>query len=127
MSSSKHVNVIREKAMNFSVRMYHLNDYLIEKRKYSIADQVFRSGVSIGANIAEAVRAESNSDFVHKYAIAMKEAEETLYWLELAHRVELLDDKLFESLYADCEELIKLGTSITMAMLRKIKNEMNNS
>jgi four helix bundle protein len=127
MSSSKHVNVIREKAMNFSVRMYHLNDYLIEKRKYSIADQVFRSGVSIGANIAEAVRAESNSDFVHKYAIAMKEAEETLYWLELAHRVELLDDKLFESLYADCEELIKLGTSITMAMLRKIKNEKNSS
>ncbi|MBO5824518.1 MAG: four helix bundle protein [Prevotella sp.] len=127
MSSSKHVNVIREKAMNFSVRMYHLNDYLIEKRKYSIANQVFRSGVSIGANIAEAVRAESNSDFVHKYAIAMKEAEETLYWLELAHRVELLDDKLFESLYADCEELIKLGTSITMAMLRKIKNEKNNS
>ena len=127
MSSSKHVNVIREKAMNFSVRMYHLNDYLIEKRKYSIADQVFRSGVSIGANIAEAVRAESNSDFVHKYAIAMKEAEETLYWLELAHRVELLEDKLFESLYADCEELIKLGTSITMAMLRKIKNEKNNS
>lgn len=127
MCSSKHVNVIREKAMNFSVRMYHLNDYLIEKRKYSIADQVFRSGVSIGANIAEAVRAESNSDFVHKYAIAMKEAEETLYWLELAHRVELLDDKLFESLYADCEELIKLGTSITMAMLRKIKNEKNNS
>lgn len=127
MSSSKHVNVIREKAMNFSVRMYHLNDYLMEKRKYSIADQVFRSGVSIGANIAEAVRAESNSDFVHKYAIAMKEAEETLYWLELAHRVELLDDKLFESLYADCEELIKLGTSITMAMLRKIKNEKNNS
>ena len=127
MSSSKHVNVIREKAMNFSVRMYHLNDYLIEKRKYSIADQVFRSGVSIGANIAEAVRAESNSDCVHKYAIAMKEAEETLYWLELAHRVELLDDKLFESLYADCEELIKLGTSITMAMLRKIKNEKNNS
>ena len=127
MSSSKHVNVIREKAMNFSVRMYHLNDYLIEKRKYSIADQVFRSGVSIGANIAEAVRAESNSDFVHKYVIAMKEAEETLYWLELAHRVELLDDKLFESLYADCEELIKLGTSITMAMLRKIKNEKNNS
>lgn len=123
MSSSKHVNVIREKAMNFSVRMYHLNDYLIEKRKYSIADQVFRSGVSIGANIAEAVRAESNSDFVHKYAIAMKEAEETLYWLELAHRVELLDDKLFESLYADCEELIKLGTSITMTMLRKIKNK----
>ena len=127
MSSSKHVNVIREKAMNFSVRMYNLNDYLIEKRKYSIADQVFRSGVSIGANIAEAVRAESNSDFVHKYAIAMKEAEETLYWLELAHRVELLDDKLFESLYADCEELIKLGTSITMSMLRKIKNEKNNS
>ena len=114
-------NLIREKAMAFSKRIYHLNEYLIEKRKFSLADQVFRSGTSIGANLSEAVRAESDSDFVHKYAIAMKEAEETRYWLELAWRVDLLDDKLYMSLKKDCEELIKLGTSITLTMLRKIK------
>lgn len=121
MSEDKR-NIIREKAMNFSVRMYHLNEFLIEKRKYSIADQVFRSGTSIGANLSEAVRAESDQDFVHKYGIALKEAEETLYWLELSHRVELIDARLYESLRYDCEELIKLATSIILSVLRKIKS-----
>ena len=121
MSADKR-NIIREKAMNFSVRMYHLNEFLIEKRKYSIADQVFRSGTSIGANLSEAVRAESEQDFVHKYGIALKEAEETLYWLELSQRVELIDTRLYESLRYDCEELIKLATSIILSVLRKIKN-----
>lgn len=121
MSSSRSSNIIREKAMLFSVRIYHLNEYLVNKKKFSLADQVFRSGTSIGANIAEATRAESNSDFVHKFSIAMKEAEETLYWLDLSFRVGLLEQNLYESLYADCEELLKLGTSITMTMLRKIK------
>ena len=121
MSEDKR-NIIREKAMNFSVRMYHLNEFLIEKRKYSIADQVFRSGTSIGANLSEAVRAESEQDFVHKYGIALKEAEETLYWWELSQRVELIDTRLYESLRYDCEELIKLATSIILSVLRKIKN-----
>ena len=121
MSEDKR-NIIREKAMNFSVRMYHLNEFLIEKRKYSIADQVFRSGTSIGANLSEAVRAESEQDFVHKYGIALKEAEETLYWLELSQSVELIDTRLYESLRYDCEELIKLATSIILSVLRKIKN-----
>ena len=121
MSEDKR-NIIREKAMNFSVRMYHLNEFFIEKRKYSIADQVFRSGTSIGANLSEAVRAESEQDFVHKYGIALKEAEETLYWLELSQRVKLIDTRLYESLRYDCEELIKLATSIILSVLRKIKN-----
>lgn len=120
-SRSKGGNLIREKAMAFSERMYHLNEYLTGKRKFSLADQVFRSGTSIGANLAEAVRAESDSDFVHKYSIAMKEAEETRYWLELAWRVELLDDRMYKSLRNDCDELIRIGTSIMLAMLRKIK------
>ena len=121
MSEDKR-NIIREKAMNFSVRMYHLNEFLIEKRKYSIADQVFRSGTSIGANLSEAVRAESEQDFVHKYGIALKEAEETLYWLELSQSVELIDTRPYESLRYDCEELIKLATSIILSVLRKMKN-----
>ena len=73
--------------MLFSVRIYHLNEYLVNKKKFSLADQVFRSGTSIGANLAEATRAESDSDFVHKFSIAMKEAEETLYWLDLSFRI----------------------------------------
>lgn len=120
-SRGKGGNLIREKAMAFAERMFHLNEYLIEKRKYSLADQVFRSGTSIGANLSEAVRAESDSDFVHKYSIAMKEAEETRYWLELAWRVKLIDDRMYRSLRHDCDELIKIGTSIVLAILRKMK------
>jgi four helix bundle protein len=119
--ASKKNSIIRKKAMDFSVRMFHLNDYLIKQRKFSLADQVFRSGTSIGANLSEAFRAESDSDYVHKYSIAMKEAEETMYWLELAYRVDLLDEKLYQSLRSDCEELIKMGTSTILTMLRNIK------
>ena len=112
--------------MQFSVRIYHLNEFLIEKRKFALADQVFRSGTSIGANVSEAKRAESESDFVHKYSIAMKEAEETLYWLELAFHTGLLDERLYLSLKNDCEELLKIGTSTIMTMLRKIKGSKND-
>ena len=121
MSGNKN-SIIREKAMAFSVRMYHLNEFLMEKNKYSIANQIFRSRTSIGANLSEAVRAESDKDFVHKYGIALKEAEETLYWLDLSRQVGLIDLKLYESLRQDCEELIKLGTSITLTVLKKINN-----
>jgi four helix bundle protein len=114
-------NLIRQKSMDYAVRIYHLNEYLIQQKKFTLADQVFRSGTSIGANISEAIKAESDADFVHKHSIALKEAEETLYWLELAYRVDLLEEKLYKSLQADCLEIIKLGTSITLTMLRKIK------
>ena len=116
-------NLIRQKAMDYAVRIYHLNEFLQKQRKFALADQVFRSGTSIGANISEAIKAESLSDFVHKYAIALKEAEETLFWLELACKVSLLEEKLYVSLRDDCLELIKLGTSIQLTMLRKIKAE----
>ena len=109
--------------MDYAVRIYHLNEYLLKQKKFTLADQVFRSGTSIGANISEAIKAESDADFIHKYSIALKEAEETLYWLELSYRVGLLEEKLYSSLQNDCLEIIKLGTSITLTMLRKIKAE----
>ena len=68
-------NLIRQKAMDYAVRIYHLNEFLLTKKKFTLADQVFRSGTSIGANISEAIKAESDADFVHKYNIALKEAE----------------------------------------------------
>ena len=116
-------NLIRKKSMDYAVRIYHLNEYLLKQKKFTLADQVFRSGTSIGANISEAIKAESDADFIHKYSIALKEAEETLYWLELSYRVGLLEEKLYSSLQNDCLEIIKLGTSITLTMLRKIKAE----
>ena len=74
----------------------------------AIANQLLRSGTSIGANNAEACNAISKADFKSKSYIALKEARESLYWIELLHRNNYLDDKQYSSIYADCEELVKI-------------------
>ena len=74
----------------------------------NICNQLLRAGTSIGANNAEATNAVSRQDFRSKSYIALKEARESLYWIELLHRNAYLDDKQYESIYADCEELVKL-------------------
>ena len=76
----------------------------------TLANQLLRSGTSIGANNAEATSAISKADFKSKSYIALKEARESLYWLELLHRNNYLTDAQFNSLYADCEELVKVFT-----------------
>ena len=76
-------NVILEKTFSFSLRIVELCNILEENRKYAIANQLLRSGTSIGANVREAQNAESQQDFIHKFKIAAKEAEETMYWLDI--------------------------------------------
>ena len=76
----------------------------------TLANQLLRSGTSIGANNAEAISAISKADFKSKSYIALKEARESLYWLELLHRNNYLDDKQYQSIYTDCEELVKVLT-----------------
>ena len=76
----------------------------------TLANQLLRSGTSIGANNAEATSAISKADFKSKSYIALKEARESLYWLELLHRNNYLDDRQFQSIYNDCEELVKVLT-----------------
>ena len=101
------------KAKRFALRIFKLSKYLKrEKGEYEIAKQIFRSGTSIGANIAEAQYAESNSDFVHKLRVAIKESNESHYWLELLYESETIDEKMFQSLESDCRELTKLLTYI---------------
>ncbi len=77
-----------------------------------MAKQILRSGTSIGANIRESVYGESKADFVHKLRIALKEASETEYWLELLHETNYIEEKEYKSLVEDCVELIKLLTAI---------------
>ena len=74
----------------------------------TLANQLLRSGTSIGANNAEATNAISDTDYRSKSFIALKEARESLYWLQLLHRNGYIDDKQFESIYGDCEELVKI-------------------
>jgi four helix bundle protein len=78
------------------------------KKEFVISKQILRSGTSVGANYREAQNAESKSDFIHKLGIAQKECDETLYWLELLQATSLIEQKMFDSIYKDASELLKM-------------------
>ena len=111
---SEFSKVMMDKCMNFSIRIVNLCHFLNEeKHEYNIANQLFRSGTSIGANYAEAQNAISRKDFIAKVYISLKECNESLYWIELLHRTRIITHEQYESIYADCEELKKILVSIT--------------
>ena len=83
-----------------------------QKKEYVISKQIYKSGTSIGANIAEAQRAQSTADFVSKMKIALKEANETQYWLQLLHDTHYLSDREFDSIHEDLVEVLKILTAI---------------
>ncbi|MBN8656109.1 MAG: four helix bundle protein [Anaerolineae bacterium] len=106
-------NVVKEKSFAFAIRIVNLYKFLTsEKKEFVLSKQLLRSGTAVGALVREAEQAESKADFVHKLAIALKEANETEYWLELLHQTEYLEQKAFESIHNDNVELLKLLTSI---------------
>lgn len=106
-------NIVADKSKMFAVRIVKLYQYLCtEKREFVLAKQLLRSGTSIGANVKEAIRGQSKADFISKMSIALKEASETEYWLELLYETDFLDKNQFESIYADNQELLKILTSI---------------
>ena len=107
-------NAIVAKSKNFALRTIKLYQYLsAEKKEFVLSKQVLRSGTSIGANVKEAIRGQSKADFYAKMNIALKEASETEYWLELLHESDYIDKAAFENIYADCQEILKLLVSIT--------------
>ena len=107
-------DIMQDKCLNFAVRIVNLCDFLNkEKGENKIADQLYRSGTSIGANYSEAQCAISRSDFLAKVYISLKECNESLYWLQLLSRTNKLNKQQFDSIYEDCEELKRLLTSIT--------------
>jgi four helix bundle protein len=106
-------NAIKTKSFAFAVRIVNCYKFLIEdKKEFVMSKQLLRSGTAIGALYREAEQAESKKDFVHKMAIAQKECNETMYWLELLVATNYISKEQFESLNADAIELIKLITSI---------------
>ena len=110
-------NAIVEKSKRFALRIIKLYQHLCaEKREYVLAKQLLRSGTSIGANIREALRGQSRADFYAKLTIALKEADETAYWLELLYESGYIGKRGFESLYGECQELIRLLVSITKTL-----------
>lgn len=106
--------IMEDKCMSFAVRIVNLCRFLNEeKREYRISDQLFRSGTSIGANLAEAQCAISKNDFIAKIYISLKECNETLFWLNLLYKTSYLTRQQYDSIYESCEELKKILTSIT--------------
>ena len=140
-------DAIQDKCLAFGDRVIKLNDYLLKeaantkptykivkgKRVYeksvpvylqsvsNLCNQLLRAGTSIGANNAEACNAVSKQDFRSKSYIALKEARESLYWIELLKRNNYIDEKQYQSIYADCEELVK----ILVARCKKLDAELN--
>ncbi|MBR4452069.1 MAG: four helix bundle protein [Clostridia bacterium] len=106
-------NPILEKSVKFAERIVKLDKYLKDKNEFVLSNQILKSGTSIGANVTESTRAQSKADFHTKMTIALKEADETKYWLGLLKAGEYIDDKAFDSLNDDCEEIIKLLVAIT--------------
>ena len=107
-------NVIVTKSKDFAVRIIRAyKDLTAEKSEYIMSKQLLRSGTSIGANVKEAIRGQSKPDFYAKLNIALKEASEAEYWLEILYETDYIDKKLYESINSDCEEIIKLLVSIT--------------
>ena len=109
---------------NFGKRIILLCQFLLDKYEtnriiFRLVDQLLRCGTSIGANISEGQDAVSNADFVNKHAIALKEARETLYWLELLHETNYLNDDEFQSIYNDCNQLT--GSLVNMIKANKNK------
>ena len=109
------------KAKAFAVRMVKFVRFLEkEKHEYTLSKQILRSGTSIGANLHECINAQSKADFINKLQIALKEANETEYWLELFFESEIVDKQMFESLHSDLNELI----SLLIASVKTAKNNL---
>ena len=107
----------RQKSKFLAVRMVRLHQYLCnEKKEYVLSKQLLRSGTSIGANIAESECAISKKDFLAKIYIALKECNETLYWLELLYDTDYLTQNEYLSIRADCEELRKILSATTKTL-----------
>ncbi len=107
------MSIVGEKSKRFAVRIVRMYRYLRQEKKETIlSKQLLRSGTSIGANIAEAEYAASRADFAAKMRIALKEASETLYWIDLLGETEYLTISQYASIHRDAEELKKLLAAI---------------
>lgn len=106
-------NVVKEKSFSFALRIVKLYQFLTEERReFVLSRQLLRSGTAIGALVREAEQAESHADFIHKMAIALKEANESAYWIDLLNQSGYIDIDGYESIYPEIVELLKLLTAI---------------
>jgi len=121
-------NVLRNKSFLFAKRVVFCVKYLREKNEFVMSRQLLRSGTAIGALVREAEMAESKKDFIHKLYISLKEANETVYWIDLLTETNYLVSENGNSLKADCTELIKLlVASIKTSKTKKLMTTISSS
>ena len=105
--------LIEKRSYLFALRIVKAYKYLTKQQnEHVLSKQMLRSGTSIGAMMREAKFAQSRADFINKVSIALKEANETLYWIELLHESEYIDDKTFESIHNEADEITSILASI---------------
>lgn len=114
-------SIMIQKASDYAVAIIELNKTLLKKKEYEISCQIKRSGTSIGANYSEACDAESKADFVHKMTIALKEANETIYWLKVLYGSKLISQKQYDYLMKDLDEIYRVLTASIKTAKEKLK------
>lgn len=105
-------NIIKEKTFEFAKEIVYLYKNLADNKEFVLSKQILRSGTSIGANVREAEHAQSIADFIHKLSIALKEANETEYWLDLLYETQYMTVEVFQNIKNKIVEILKLLTSI---------------
>ena len=116
-------DVLKEKSFVFAVRIVKFASWLrTERNEYVLSKQILRSGTAVGALISEAAYGQSKADFAARMTIALKEANETIYWIKLLHASEIIDAQMAESLSADAEELLAMLIS-TVKTAKKVNND----
>ena len=120
MIVEKSDNIIQDLSFNFAVRVVKFYKHLTESKKvYVLSKQILRSGTSIGANVRESIHAQSSADFINKLNIALKEADETEYWLELLSASDIINEDEFSSMSKDVKQII--GTLVKIIKSSKAK------
>ncbi len=106
------MSILKDKSYGFALEIVRLSQYLVaDKKEYVLSKQLLRSGTAVGALIREAEFAQSKKDFIHKMSIALKEANETLYWLDLLKDTSYLVEDKYMSLHSVCKELVAMLVS----------------
>jgi four helix bundle protein len=120
-------NAVAEKSFEFAVRVVNLGKYLVQnKKEYILSKQLIRSGTSIGANAKEGAFAQSKADLTSKLFIAQKECAETEYWLEILFESDYIGWETFDSIYSDCQEIMRLLVASTKTLQGKNDDQENN-
>ena len=101
-------SILKEKSLLLAIRVINLFKYLRERQEFIISKQIIRAGTAIGASIREAEYAESKRDFLHKLYVSLKEANETIYWLDLLMATKFIEQKIYESIKCDVEEIMRM-------------------